>query len=262
MIIKIICPKCHFSKEVPHEKIPASARWATCPQCKERFELKHASPVLGVESGPEQKDADSEVARILSPWERRADHGIWAGISRTSMAVLFSPKSFFARTRVGGGIREPLAFGLLTGSAGMMFEIFWQFLLFGAMGDTLSPLLETFLGPNATTLLFLGIMALSPLLVLIMILITSAILHLLLSIVGGGKSGFEGTFRVVSFSQAAQLFGLLPVLGSLFGALWLVVVQIIGLREIHETSYLRVGVALAIPLALLLVLLVMMVMGD
>jgi len=260
MIIKIICPKCHFSKELPHDRIPASARWATCPQCKQRFELEQASPVLGIDSGPAQKDVEGEVVgRILSPWERRTEHGIWAGISRTSQAVLFSPKSFFKHTAVEGGLKEPLAFGLLTGSAGMMFEIFWQFLLFGEIGDTLSSLVDTLWGSDATMLLSLGIMALCPLLVLITILITSIILHALLSLVRGGKSGFEATFRVVSFSQSAQLWGLIPIVGSLIGAVWLVAVQMIGLRQIHETSYLRVAMALMIPFALLLVFLVIMV---
>jgi hypothetical protein len=48
--------------------------------------------------------------------------------------------------------------------------------------------------------------------------------------------------------------------GSLIGAVWLVAVQMIGLRQIHETSYLRVAMALIIPFALLLVLLVIMVL--
>ena len=124
MIIKIICPRCHYSKQVPHDKIPASARWATCPQCKQRFELAQVSPVLGIETGPAGGEIEREVARIPSPWESRAEHGMWAGIGRTSKAVLFSPKNFFKHTAVEGGLREPLAFGLLTGSAGMMFEIF------------------------------------------------------------------------------------------------------------------------------------------
>jgi len=195
-----------------------------------------------------------------SPWERRTEHGIWAGISRTSKAVLFSPKRFFEHAAVEGGLKEPLAFGLLTGSVGMMFEIFWQFLLFGEIGDTLSSLVDSLLGSEATIVLSLGIMALCPLLVLITILVTSAILHVLLALVRGGKSGFEATFRVVSFSQSAQLWGLIPIVGSLIGALWLVAVQVIGLRQIHETSYLRVAIGLMIPIALLLMLLVVMVM--
>ena len=260
MIIKIICPRCHFSKEVPHEKIPAKARWVNCPQCKQRFELDQVpSPVLGIQSGPGQKDERSEVGRILSPWERRSEQGTWAGIGRTSKSVLFSPKSFFRHTAVEGGLKEPLAFGLLTGSAGMMFEVFWQALFFGEPGDTLSPLVETLLGSDATMVLFIGLMALCPLLVVLTMLITSAILHGLLFLVRGGTGGFEATFRVVSFSQSAQLWGLIPLVGGFIGALWLMAVQLVGLREMHQTSYLRVAMAFMIPVAFIFVLLVIMV---
>ncbi len=262
MIIKIICPQCHYSKDVPHEKIPASAKWATCPQCKQRFELAQVPPVLGLDSGAAQKDFERGVGRTSSPWERRKEYGVWASTGRTTKGILFSPKKFFRHTAIEGGLKEPLAFGLLTVSAGMMFEIFWQFLLFGETGDTLSDLLATLLGANAAILLFLGITALCPLFLLITIIVASAILHVLLALVRGGKSGFQATFRVVSFAQSAQLWGLIPIVGSLIGLLWLMVVLIIGLREIHETSYLKVAVAFAIALALLLALPLIMVMPD
>ena len=68
---------------------------------------------------------------------------------------------------------------------------------------------------------------------------------------GGGKNGFEATFRVISYSQAIQVVGVIPFIGGLLGGLWVLVVQVIGIREIHETSYLRVIVAFLIPLALI-----------
>ncbi|PLX99451.1 MAG: hypothetical protein C0624_13615 [Desulfuromonas sp.] len=37
--IIITCPKCQFSREIPSDKIPASARQANCPRCEERFPL-------------------------------------------------------------------------------------------------------------------------------------------------------------------------------------------------------------------------------
>jgi hypothetical protein len=75
-----------------------------------------------------------------------------------------------------------------------------------------------------------------------------------LLVVRGGENGFEATFRVVSYSQATQIWGVIPFLGGFIGGLWIIIVQIIGLREIHETSYLRVILALLIPIALILLL--------
>jgi hypothetical protein len=82
--------------------------------------------------------------------------------------------------------------------------------------------------------------------------VTSGILHLCLLIVQAGNHGFEGTFRVVALSQATQILGVVPFIGGIVGAIWFIVVQIIGLREIHETSYLRVIIALILPLVLII----------
>jgi hypothetical protein len=78
----------------------------------------------------------------------------------------------------------------------------------------------------------------------------SGILHLMLVVVRGGDSGFKATFRVVSYSQAAQAWGLIPFVGGWIGGVWQFIVQIIGLRQIHKTSYVKVVIAFAIPAAL------------
>ncbi|MDP6179351.1 MAG: YIP1 family protein, partial [Desulfatiglandales bacterium] len=98
---------------------------------------------------------------------------------------------------------------------------------------------------------FFGLLIFSPLVIIIILFVTSGILYLSLQIVKGGKNGFEATFRVISYSQAIQVVGLIPFIGGLIGGLWILVVQVIGIREIHETSYLRVIIAFLIPLALI-----------
>jgi hypothetical protein len=122
------------------------------------------------------------------------------------------------------------------------------------MSGGLLGLSEELMGHVSMSLIFFAIMIISPLFVTIAMFVTSAILHLLLLIVRGGKNGFEATFRVVSYSQATQIWGVIPFLGGFIGGLWLLIVQIVGLREIHETSYLRVIMALLIPVALILLL--------
>ena len=202
------------------------------------------------EEGREPK-AESEVGRQATPWENRSELGLWQGISKTFKAVLFSPVEIFSTMTYKGGIKEPLAFGLLLGSIGGMFGFFWQFLV---MSGGLLAIDHEIMSHFTISLIFFGIAIVFPLFVTIAIFVTSAILHLLLLIVRGGKNGFEATFRVVSYSQAIQIWGLIPFIGGLIGGLWILIVQIIGLREIHETSYLRVILALLIPLALVFLL--------
>jgi hypothetical protein len=81
----------------------------------------------------------------------------------------------------------------------------------------------------------------------------------MLLILRGGKNGFGSTFRVVSYSQAAQLCGLVPFVGGFVGGIWQLIVMIVGLKEIQETSYFRVIMAFLIPVAAI-VTLVFMVM--
>ncbi|RLB41297.1 MAG: hypothetical protein DRH12_08450, partial [Deltaproteobacteria bacterium] len=65
--------------------------------------------------------------------------------------------------------------------------------------------------------------------------------------------------RVVCFSQAVQVLGIVPLLGGWVAGIWQLVVQIIGLKEIHETSYFRVITAFLIPVFALILLIFLIV---
>lgn len=261
MNIELICPNCNFTKKIPEERIPAGIKWATCPRCSMRFEFirsgrKTVLPAegMGTESsfGREGDESKKESGRRGAPWERRAEIGFWQGIYQTLKSVLFSPVKFFGSLTFKGGIRDPLAFGILIGAAGSMLSYFWAFLMFSG---GVAILLQPFIGHIAVSLIFLAMMAFIPVLIILWLFFSSGVLHLLLLVVGGGKNGFEATFRVILYSQAARVWGLVPFFGGWIGWLWRLIIQIIGLREIHETSYLRVIIAFAIPVVLIFLLL-------
>jgi hypothetical protein len=247
--VKITCPSCHFSKEIPRDTIPVGARWVTCPRCKRRFEFAAAPPAPQVEQEEEREVPEDDLRRGPSPWEDRTELGIWQGIYATFKGVLFSPDRLFGSLTYKGGIKEPLAIGLLFGSIGSMFGTFWNFLIEGEGAVSMGHDLLGYLGLN---LMFLLTLILTPFFVLLIMFVTSGILHLFLLIVRAGHHGFEGTFRVVAFSQATQILGVVPFIGGIVGALWYIVVQIIGLRQMHETSYLRVITALILPIVLVI----------
>ncbi|MFH1479789.1 MAG: YIP1 family protein [Pseudomonadota bacterium] len=251
MTIKITCPHCDFSKIVPREKVPAGVRWATCPRCHQRFELVISQPPMDLNQQEPARRVEEESERKASPWENRSEFGLWQGIYRTCKWVLFSPRTFFSHLTVKGGMGEPLTFGVLLGSLGTMFSFFWQFLIMS--GSLLSSGDNPF-GQAGASLIFLGILVISPLLVLTSLLCTSVICHLLLLMVKGGKNGFQATFRVISFTMATQILGLVPIIGGFAGLIWWCSVQVIGLKEIHETSYGRLFVAFLIPVGFLLIL--------
>jgi hypothetical protein len=139
-----------------------------------------------------------------------------------------------------------------------MFGLFWQFLMWsGVVLSSSKPLFGQF----TVGLIFLIIMLVTPIFWVIWIFVSSAVMHLLLLIVRGGQNGYEATLRVVSYSQAAQIWCLIPLVGGSIGWIWQLVVQIIGLKQIHQTSYLRVIMALLIPVALFFLLGIVLVIG-
>lgn len=236
-MVEITCPQCNYTKSIPLEKIPPRARWIRCPNCGNRFEYLR------------KEEAAITEKRHATPWERRLQLGLWGGIKQTLKSVIFSPKRMFSTMPVRAGWREPLAFGLLVGSISSMVGFFWDFLI--ATSGLLNPLAGLSISLSLPVI-FLSFIFLSPLLVTVNLFISSSIIHLLLLLVGGAKNRFEATFRVVAYSQATRVWSILPFIGSPIGWAWKTIVQIIGLKEAHEISYLRIVVAFSIPLALLL----------
>ena len=263
MTTEIACPFCHFSKKIPEKKIPVSAKWAICPRCNQKFEIslldKEIRPFVEEESvnrGPHEAGQESgeEPIRNGAPWENRSETGFAKGIYRTFKEALFSPATFFRGLTFNGGIGEPLAFGLLIGAVGNMFGVFWSVLL---MSGGLLPFGEAIFGHLTVGLIFLVMVVAVPVSVTLSLIIYSGILHLLLLIVGGGKNRFEATFRVVAYSQAAQALDLIPVVGSWIGGIWQLIIQVIGLREIHNISYLKVFMAFLLPVGIIFLLMMM-----
>ena len=119
--------------------------------------------------------------RRVAPWEKRSELGVWQGIYQTTKAVLFSPEKMFHVLNFQGGYGEPTAFGFLVGSLGSMFGLFWLFLLMVGSGSVSDIPVS---GQYTLGLIFLGVIAITPVLVCVGIFINGALLHILLLIVG------------------------------------------------------------------------------
>jgi len=267
MSVELICPYCQFSKKVSKKKIPVGTKWVTCPRCHQRFEFSVVEKDVGLGTREterktefERLEAEPEEGYTLNgaPWENRSDLGLWQGIYKTFKAVLFSPEIFFRSLTFKAGIVEPLAFGTLVGSIGSMFGLFWQLLMWSGLVLTYG---ESIFGQFTIGVILLIIMVIIPILWVTWIFVSSGITHLLLLIVSGGENGYEATLRVVSYSQATQVWSLIPFVGGTIGWIWKLVVQVIGLRHIHRTSYLRVIVAFLIPVAIIFLLGIVVVIG-
>lgn len=253
MTVTLVCPHCGFSTEIRRDRIRPGIRWARCARCRERFEIPAEATPVGAEGRGPGEGADSRTEaeagagpRHGAPWERRLDLGLWTSIYRTAKESLLSPDRLFKGMAHDAGLKEPLAFGLLLGSAGSMLGFFWQFLMISFASGRVA-FVPFFPGEVTVGIIFVALMVFTPLFVAATLFAYAGILHLMLRIVGGAQGGFEASFRVICYSQSAQALALIPFIGGWIGGLWQFIVQVIGLREIHETSYLRVCMAFLIP---------------
>ena len=80
---------------------------------------------------------DSGTSSSGTPWERRDQIGIAAGLVETTTQVLSRPEAFFQAMPVSGGLTSPLLYGLLIGYVGLVASTLYSLvfnLTFGGLG--------------------------------------------------------------------------------------------------------------------------------
>lgn len=200
-------------------------------------------------SWPPESAAPAAHAGV--PWEERDRIGFLAALFATVRLSLFEPTHFFSRLHPqgavppppGGPIGSPILYAILVGVPGAIASIFWQFVVSS---------LGLFSGGDAGEALFtvgtsVIAAALSPILIPLALLITTAIIHVVLLLFGGAKEGFLASFRVLCYSSAPELFQIIPLCGILSGVWWVVIAGI-GLKVVHRTTFPRAFGALLLPL--------------
>ncbi len=236
----MFCPHC--GKEVAEDQL-------FCHHCGAKLREEGMVP----ETAPAQKEARPPVAeaapdlggRGKTPWEDRETRGFFSGLFRTMNDSLFHPSEFFRKMSVTGGFTDPLLYALIVGMVGLMFSYLWQIVMKGAVQNVMPAVQGQYMFEG----IGLAVMAFfSPLLVIVGLFVSAGVLHLCLMMVKGARSGFETTFRVVSYGYSANIFLIIPFCGGLLTFVWAIVLYIIGLREAHETTGGKAAFAVFLPL--------------
>lgn len=182
------------------------------------------------------------------PWGQYRDLGLVRAFWDNTLQIITEPVAFFKKVDPDSPIGGAVLYGVLIASLGHLMLFIWQsFFRIGTPGPRYDL-------PAAAILL--SSVVLVPLFVLLGIFLTAAILHLVLVGLGWSERPFGATVKVVSFAQVASLGNLIPLCGPLAGAVWGVILGVIGIRELHHQS---TGRAVAVVLTPLLVLLACLV---
>ncbi len=184
----------------------------------------------------------------LPPWERRERYGFLNGLYLTIKDVLLTPGTFFHRMPTQVGLAQPLYFALVLGVVAAFFGWMWSLAGSSLQMFVAEDLEELVKGPLYSFLAFLF----SPVTVAILVLLKAGLIHLMLMLVGGNRLGFEATFRVAAYGEAASILALLPFCGGVLGVLWSLFITIVGLYSIHETDPWRAVLAVIVPMVVCL----------
>ncbi len=241
------CPNCQALLPEPPERY--------CPSCGADLELVPTSPP----PLPASTWAPAGGAREGIPWERRDRIGFVAALVETTQRVLTAPADFFREMPTTGGIASPLLYAVILGYAGIVVNAIYDFVLTTVMGTSFGSL--SGLGGDNEAMgrlmpfisggVGLGFqLILGPVFLVVGLFLVSGIVHLALMALGGGGRGFEATFRVASYSEAAAVFYIIPICGQLLGGIYMIVLMIIGVSEAHGISRGKAAAAVLLPILL------------
>lgn len=65
--MRIVCPQCGYSRDIPSEKVPASSSIATCPKCQFRFRFRGNQPSVQPEPAVEEPVYPPRPSRPVRP---------------------------------------------------------------------------------------------------------------------------------------------------------------------------------------------------
>jgi hypothetical protein len=195
----------------------------------------------------------TEPGHVAFPWPPAAGESITGAYGRTWHGSALKPRAFFRALPESGSLGAAVLYYLPIGIAVAGAGLFWSALR--GTSSTREAVLDragtmTGLSP-LTEFLF------APLMLLLSLFVSATITHLLLRLFGGASRNLWFTTRVYAFSYSPQILGVVPVIGSVIGFGWMVVVAIIGLKAGHHTSTAKAAAAVMIPVAIGLVFVAM-----
>ncbi len=189
------------------------------------------------------------------PWEDRQRLGFFPALIETIKLLVTKPAEAFARARESGDYLSPILFAVIVGWVMTIIGQMWSLLFQSSWIAMLPPEMRDQIGPMMATggASFLIAVILAPVFILIGLFIWSGILHLFVMMLGAHKqssSGFEGTFRAVSYSYVSSLAQVIPLVGGLIALVWNIVLMVIGLVRMHRTTQGKAVGAVLLPIAL------------
>lgn len=194
----------------------------------------------------EQQESEEEEPEFVEPslpvWEK-ATGGYPLAFGQTFFDMMSNPKRFFSAMPVGNGLTKPLLFFLIIIEVVAVSQATWQLL------GILPP--SVFVENLGHSLQAAVELILYPLQFMIYLFLTTAINHFFLRLFKADTKGFEGTFRVATYSAATMLFLVIPYIGIPLAMITETVYKFLGLKHVHRATNKQVAAVLVLPMLLI-----------
>jgi hypothetical protein len=202
----------------------------------------------GADYGQMQPGAEGYEGESSLPWQNTGPQRSALGaMVQTVGRVLGQPSLAFSRVRVEGSLGGSLLYVLILGTIGGYVASAWQVALRNQAVGEFEPI-EAVGGPAIYAAL---VVVATPLLVVLLSLLSAGLVHFCLWMVGGANESLEATYAVIAYAQGSTaLFAIVPFCGGLIGAIWALVVEIVGLRQAHHTTSGRAAAGVLLPIVI------------
>lgn len=245
--MKIKCPKCGFSKDVPESRLPGKNVIATCPRCACRFPLADAKHAYASQENNEEEDIRIVASRAYqreaqrfereksnadnsahasgksNPWDAAPGAIGWlASFYQTVLRVMFAAPQFFTRLNPKSGLGRALSFFLVIIAVQLLMQYVWGNVLQSSLPTAIhdDPQMEKLLNILAQNNKSPFGMLVGAALLVLQLYIFTFLLFLAYRIIAPAKTTFSLIFQLAAYSTAPYLLCLVPIAGSIAGMFW------------------------------------------
>lgn len=207
-----------------------------------------------------RKNFQAQPAPSFQPAWESEDGGRLHRFGETLKQIFANPTWFFANLRING-VKRALSFAWIVCTIAVAFFAvygLWQLsrneqaLLQAPVepgGGDPAEMVETLRSSLLVSLFG------APIFGLINVLLSTLLYHLGVRLAGNRNEGIRATFRATAYGFAPMVLVAVPFIGHLIGGLWSIVLQIIGLAEVHRIGPARASLAVLLPVTGIMLLL-------
>lgn len=188
------------------------------------------------------------------PWEE-SNAGL-GSIFPTAVGFVTKPIESFSKMSLTVDLVRPIAYFVVCALIAACISQLWGYLLYdsflgvvrslaGPQFDKIAPFVK-----KPGLLQLVATLVITPLVSLIVLFVWSALVHIMLTLLGGANRGFAATLRVMCYAQTTQLAVVVPGIGGLVAVVWRLILEIVGLAQAHKTDGWKALLAVLLPLLL------------